>query len=355
MEMHHKLRRDPNWHPNGCNLCGQVGCVHVFLFRLAIGKSRSRRPFFHGREGERKLTLPPTLRPRPLFFILFILKQTKKNKKTQLGHQASVCPNGTVNWRDKFGGEEKWKEHFVLAPAVYASEDPSCSFGNGRRQSFFEQPDGEKAHGGGGCGLRAPRTPARVAAQDPAAVQEAARAWAKQRKESGAAEREPVPPARKGPRASGAAGAEVMATGMPPPPGMPPPQMTMMMMPPPPMPGGGFYPPPQGLYGAPPPPPQTMMPRGPPPQWQQQQWQQQQWQQQQPPLPRQAATSSSSSSAAAAAVPISSKPSRPAAPGSPPPAGWGKAVDSKGRTYYWNKKDKSKVSWKKPAPAEDGG
>lgn len=24
MEMHHKLRRDPNWHPNGCNLCGQV-------------------------------------------------------------------------------------------------------------------------------------------------------------------------------------------------------------------------------------------------------------------------------------------------------------------------------------------
>ncbi|KAG1680417.1 hypothetical protein FOA52_015508 [Chlamydomonas sp. UWO 241] len=23
--MHHKLRRDPNWHPNGCNICGQIG------------------------------------------------------------------------------------------------------------------------------------------------------------------------------------------------------------------------------------------------------------------------------------------------------------------------------------------
>ncbi len=24
MEMHHRLRRDPNWHPSACNLCGQV-------------------------------------------------------------------------------------------------------------------------------------------------------------------------------------------------------------------------------------------------------------------------------------------------------------------------------------------
>ena len=24
MELHHKLRRDPNWHPSGCNICGQV-------------------------------------------------------------------------------------------------------------------------------------------------------------------------------------------------------------------------------------------------------------------------------------------------------------------------------------------
>lgn len=25
MEMHHKLRRDPNWHPSACNICGQLG------------------------------------------------------------------------------------------------------------------------------------------------------------------------------------------------------------------------------------------------------------------------------------------------------------------------------------------
>lgn len=43
MDLHHKLRRDPNWHPNGCNICGQ------------------------------------------------------------LGHQASTCPNGTVNWKEKYG------------------------------------------------------------------------------------------------------------------------------------------------------------------------------------------------------------------------------------------------------------
>ncbi|GLC43732.1 hypothetical protein PLESTB_000902500 [Pleodorina starrii] len=45
MEKHHLLRRDPNWHPNGCNLCGQ------------------------------------------------------------LGHQAANCPNGTINWRQIYGDE----------------------------------------------------------------------------------------------------------------------------------------------------------------------------------------------------------------------------------------------------------
>lgn len=43
MELHHKLRRDPNWHPSGCNICGQ------------------------------------------------------------LGHQAAQCTTGTVNWRAMYG------------------------------------------------------------------------------------------------------------------------------------------------------------------------------------------------------------------------------------------------------------
>ncbi|KAK9839139.1 hypothetical protein WJX74_010394 [Apatococcus lobatus] len=25
MELHHRLRRDPNWHPSACNICGQLG------------------------------------------------------------------------------------------------------------------------------------------------------------------------------------------------------------------------------------------------------------------------------------------------------------------------------------------
>ena len=329
MEMHHKLRRDPNWHPNGCNLCGQV--------RGVLTWTRDLGPVFRQMMKKTHRRLAPSTSSH-IFFSLF------HKKKKQLGHQASVCPNGTVNWREKFGGEERWKEHFAIAPAVYASEDPSCALGNGRRQDDSggggaeDDGGGEKKGGNGGGGLRAPRTPARVAAQDPAAVEEAARAWAKQRKESGAAEREPVPPARKGPRA--VAGAEFGGAVQQ----LPfHPQQQMMMMPPPPMPGGGFYPPPLqqqqgGFYGGPPPPQMMMRPPPPAPQ----QWQQQQ--QQQPPP----STSSAAAAAGAAAQPPP-KPSRPVAPGSPPPAGWGKAVDSKGRTYYWNKKDKSKVSWKKPA------
>ena len=56
MELHHKLRRDPTWDPRGCNLCGQ------------------------------------------------------------LGHQAAMCPNGTVNWKEIYG-----EDAFVLKPPVYES------------------------------------------------------------------------------------------------------------------------------------------------------------------------------------------------------------------------------------------
>uniref|UniRef100_A0A7S0Y7Q7 CCHC-type domain-containing protein n=1 Tax=Polytomella parva TaxID=51329 RepID=A0A7S0Y7Q7_9CHLO len=57
MEKHHLLRRDPSWAPNGCNICGQVG------------------------------------------------------------HQASSCPNGTVNWRETYGDEA-----FVLKGPIYYSD-----------------------------------------------------------------------------------------------------------------------------------------------------------------------------------------------------------------------------------------
>lgn len=45
MELHHKLRRDPSWHPNSCNICGQ------------------------------------------------------------LGHQAANCSTGTVNWKNMYGAK----------------------------------------------------------------------------------------------------------------------------------------------------------------------------------------------------------------------------------------------------------
>lgn len=57
MEKHHLLRRDPNWHPNGCNLCGQ------------------------------------------------------------LGHQASACTNGTINWRGVYGDDA-----FIMRQPIYWSD-----------------------------------------------------------------------------------------------------------------------------------------------------------------------------------------------------------------------------------------
>mmetsp|Transcript_16635 Transcript_16635/g.22930 ORF Transcript_16635/g.22930 Transcript_16635/m.22930 type:complete len:178 (+) Transcript_16635:78-611(+) len=61
MDKHHRLRRDPNWSPHGCNICGQEG------------------------------------------------------------HQAANCQNGTVNWREKFGDaafilkeDRRWEPPKVL-------------------------------------------------------------------------------------------------------------------------------------------------------------------------------------------------------------------------------------------------
>ncbi|MEO2193779.1 MAG: WW domain-containing protein [bacterium] len=58
MDLHHKLRRNPNWHPDSCNICGQ------------------------------------------------------------LGHQAATCCNGTVDFKAIYGGPE----HFLRLPTVYPSD-----------------------------------------------------------------------------------------------------------------------------------------------------------------------------------------------------------------------------------------
>lgn len=58
MDLHHKLRRNPNWHPDSCNICGQ------------------------------------------------------------LGHQAATCCNGTVDFKSIYGGPE----HFLRRPTVYPSD-----------------------------------------------------------------------------------------------------------------------------------------------------------------------------------------------------------------------------------------
>ena len=58
MDLHHKLRRNPNWHPDSCNICGQ------------------------------------------------------------LGHQAATCCNGTVDFKAIYGGPE----HFLRKPTVYPSD-----------------------------------------------------------------------------------------------------------------------------------------------------------------------------------------------------------------------------------------
>ncbi|GAX72638.1 hypothetical protein CEUSTIGMA_g94.t1 [Chlamydomonas eustigma] len=58
MEMHHKLRRDPSWHPSACNICGQMG------------------------------------------------------------HQAAQCTSGTVNWRQIYGD----KAFILRGPVYWSDE-----------------------------------------------------------------------------------------------------------------------------------------------------------------------------------------------------------------------------------------
>ena len=84
MEMHHKLRRDPAWHRDACNICGQV---RVYNRRGGLARGLN-----------------------DLFFIRVSI--------VQMGHQAAQCTSGTVNWRQIYGDKA-----FILRPPVYWSEE----------------------------------------------------------------------------------------------------------------------------------------------------------------------------------------------------------------------------------------
>lgn len=95
MELHHKLRRDPSWHPSGCNICGQVQhATHSFV----VGIQRKLVLAF-----ERHLNVCTT--------------SECHEYAMQLGHQAINCTNGTINWKQIYG-----EESFKLKTPVYPSE-----------------------------------------------------------------------------------------------------------------------------------------------------------------------------------------------------------------------------------------
>lgn len=212
MDVHHRLRRDPTWHKDGCNLCGTVSVLLVGgercvlpACRLVEGKRPTQnswrergewRPARRGRaQPQKKKDADPSPSPTP-----------------QIGHQAATCPNGTVNWRDKLG-DDAYLDYFSVDPPCFLSDDAA------KRPTI-----------------------------DVAAIEAAARAYAEERVASGAAVKEPIPPARK---------------------------------------------------------PKVVAP-------------------------------------AVGAAGVSA----------PLPEGWAQAVDAKGRTYFWNRRNKAQVTWTRPtAPA----
>jgi hypothetical protein len=96
MDMHHKLRRDPTWHKDACNLCGQV----VGLIGGGPLSWCNCRPCYRCHDHNAH----PAIVPHP--------------NTTQLGHQASNCTSGTVNWRQLYGDKE-----FIFRPPQYWSEE----------------------------------------------------------------------------------------------------------------------------------------------------------------------------------------------------------------------------------------
>ena len=86
--MHHKLRRDPAWPSNACNLCGQVQCIPSDYLPCAV-------------------------------FCQFCYTQCPSTVLTcrQVGHQAAQCTNGTINWKGIYG-----EDAFKLRDPLYHSD-----------------------------------------------------------------------------------------------------------------------------------------------------------------------------------------------------------------------------------------
>lgn len=105
MEMHHKLRRDPNWDPRGCNLCGQV--------RAAAEQQQSSSS-----DSDDVDAVPYLWTRLPLCMELTLPGHCSlTHTYAQVGHQAVECPNGTVNWKQIYG-----EEAFILRPPIYESQ-----------------------------------------------------------------------------------------------------------------------------------------------------------------------------------------------------------------------------------------
>ena len=103
MELHHKLRRDPSWHPSGCNICGQVGSRQLRHRDIIVACLLYSQKSVH---------FCTSLASRSAFVdmtAIFIF--------LQLGHQAINCTNGTINWKQIYG-----EESFKLKAPIYPSD-----------------------------------------------------------------------------------------------------------------------------------------------------------------------------------------------------------------------------------------
>ncbi|KAK9904994.1 hypothetical protein WJX75_007364 [Coccomyxa subellipsoidea] len=107
MELHHKLRRDPSWHPSGCNICGQ------------------------------------------------------------LGHQAANCTNGTINWRQIYGDEAfRLKEPIYPSDIYRMTKEKEVDFTDLEKRA----QEWAKTHANGAAPVAAMPAVVKVAADSAAAA-----------------------------------------------------------------------------------------------------------------------------------------------------------------------------------------